>query len=547
MPDVRKLFGTSFTRDDTSSATYLLAQLGTSIINVDTGLGYPININKDFNLYSGSLPTEDSSFVFFLDRIFHFNGRGPNLSLNVQDSSAVWNRDNVWPTPLAKHAAVYANRIFIGNCRIPINENPDPFGQSDTVFLTYNPVFKNRIFYSDFPQQKYLTWGFGKGLIASANAGAVRVTVPQAQREGSYFISNNIKEGDPIFIHHSGVSSNPWRQYTVKVVESEYAIQLATPLVANTVNTYWVGGNWFDVDPGDNDEIMGLQEDGNNLVIFKNFTTHRYNDSSLVKIQNIGTTSSKSLVNVDGAIFFFHGSDGERTGIYLYDRSEVSKLSKRIQPFIDAMNTSNYDKVVGWREGSLVRMFLGNLSNQNASNRAFNISLTNAVATLDLATNTWTVDPIGDVIRSAGEIFESQTRKVMLGNDSNEVLHTPSGYSFNGDPIPFRVGKGPVYPRGSEISNVFTRVQVISRDAGNVKVSYKLWNTPFDVEDKWVELGPLRRDKVELTIPRKYSQGSGIDFRFSEISTSENNFVIEKVSVYSYPDRNTYPEIRQLP
>ncbi len=95
---------------------------------------------------------------------------------------------------------------------------------------------------------------------------------------------------------------------------------------------------------------------------------------------------------------------------------------------------------------------------------------------------------------------------------------------------------GQVYPAGSENVNVFTRVQIIARNARGIKVSYKLINSLKKNDKNWLPLGDIDADKTEFTVPTGHRRASGIAYRFSRISSNEPDLLIEKISTFYRPD-----------
>ncbi len=551
MADVKEIFGVKQVRDEASTASFLLAQVGTSIYDVDNDVGFPININKDYNLPASTLPTEKSSFEQFLDYIFHVNGRGPNLTLDIQDPSAIWGVKNIAPTPLAKYVQEYNDRLYLANVRYKIIIDTSVSPNTNERYVSVNPVFKNRVFFSDFPEDRDLTWGFGFGVVqnftADDNASftSITSTLDVFGKVGHYFISNNIKAGDPIFFNNN----NEWFRFTVESVATEYKLNLVpgpNQGVSLVSAPYWVGGNFFDVPSEPGDEITGTSVNNNNLIIFQQRGLHRYNGISLRKISNIGTSSPQSIVTLNDLTFYFHGADKQKTGFYIYNGVRPKRISQPVQPFIDGISSSNYDTVVGWIEGNLYRAYVGNISNSNSSVEAHNIEIANGVFTYDITTGATYIDSVTDVLRSAATVVEDNVEKVFIGNDSNEVMQTPSGSSFNGTAISMKVSKGPVYPRGSDVINVFTRVQIISRDGFGITARYRLWDRPFDIDDKWRDLGNLRSDKEVFEVPHDHSRSSGIEIEFNDHGARENNPVIEQITIFSYPETDKTPEITEL-
>ncbi|KKK98855.1 hypothetical protein LCGC14_2638570, partial [marine sediment metagenome] len=314
--------------------------------------------------------------------------------------------------------------------------------------------------------------------------------------------------------------------------------------IAQSNITYWVGSNWFDVKTDNSDVLQGMSENSSNLLLFKTDTLHRFNKSTLKQVRGPGTSSKRSIVYFPqkDINIYFHGSVRDKTGFYLYDGRDAINISRAIQPFIDAILASNYPLVVAWPEGDVFRAYVGNISNQNSSNEAYNILDTNVVFSYSITDNKWSIDPIADAIKCAGTMRESNQPKLFLGNDSGEVFVTPSGYSFDGDPIRFVYETKVIYPRSSEVINFFTRLKIIARDAARVTVSYKLWGTPFDVDQTWTGLADLKRDMSDIEIPLGKSRGAGIQLRFEEYSAKEPVPTIEKITVFSTPDTLETPE-----
>jgi len=219
----------------------------------------------------------------------------------------------------------------------------------------------------------------------------------------------------------------------------------------------------------------------------------------------------------------------------MYNGTETIKVSTAIQPYIDGIASSFYGSVVGWREGDWVRMYVGDITNSQRD-----ISVTKAVISYNEAVNGWSIDPITKVPTCATTFMESGAQKIFFGDNSSRIEQTPSGYSFDGQPIGWAMEVGPRYPLGSQVLNKFTRVQVIARDARGVTVKYKLYNNPKDVDDQWTTLGEISNDKTDLVIPNNHARASGFDLRFEQIGIKENTQNIEEVSMFYLPENSNY-------
>jgi len=385
----------------------------------------------------------------------------------------------------------------------------------------------SRVFKSDLLTGDRLSWGIEWGTNLSIVQGSRVVTVSNSVQD---FKANNIKVGDPIFLTDL---ATPFKS-TISSIDSRYQLTMAGPApVTDSAVQFWVGSNWFDAEPDDNDFIIQLGEIGDKLVIFKKFSLYTYNEVSLQPIRNSpGTTSPKSVVNLGDYVYYFHGSNANnrKTGIYLFDGNRSTKISSALQPYIDGIDPDKYDDVVAWSEGNRIRMFVRNISNSIRD-----ISVTNAVLTYDTDGGQWSVDPIADVITASGRYIEGGSEKYFLGNNSGEVFEAQKGNGHGSDNIRFSIETGDMFPAGTSIINKFTRIQVESRAGRGIQVAYKLLGTPRRRDDQWRGIGDLEEDFQELFIPASHCNSRGINLRFSDLDGNLNNFAIRKLSVFYVP------------
>lgn len=491
----------------------LIAAYGNDLIDVDTGSGYGVNLTS----------TNDVNFESYLDSLFFQNFADRPKSFN----GTSWTTKHLNHVPLAKYIKLFNERLYLGYIKIN------------------STTYASRVWYSNLPVVDNagnftIQWGFQSGTNGSVVANTNRFRAAFAG-----FQTYGLKVGDPLIVE-SGANAG---QYRIARISDDQMVEIVGTFKTTQSNiTYWAGSNWFDVRTNNSDVVTSLSENSNNLLIFKNDTLHRYNLTSLKTVRGLGTTSNRSVVFFPGRDIniYFHGSTADKTGFYMDNGRESLNISRKIQPFMDAISSSNYNSVVAWNEGDTYRAFVGNISNQNSSNDSYNISDSNVVYSYSIVDNSWKIDPIADVITASCHFRESNVLKVFLGNDSGEVFLTPSGYSFDGDPIRFNYQTRTLYPRGSEVVNIFTRIKVVARDASRVSVYYKLWGTPFDIDQTWTGLGNLTKDTTEFQIPSRHNKGCGIQLAFMEMGTKEPVQVIEKISIYSVGDSVDTPENREL-
>jgi hypothetical protein len=504
----------------------LLAAYGNDIVNVATGLGYKLNLtagNKAF-------------FETFIDCVFLTNGVDKMRSL----VGGAWSDSFSLPKqiiPKYIKKSVNNAQLLIGNVILTPGSG---------TALNY----KSRVFKSSFPKLgknlagnaigQSLQWGIESGKCNITQDTKKVTAIPDGNGRLPYFKSRGIKVGDPFFLLGGDIG-----QYTVASIPSEYEIILneTIPSATNTSVDFWVGSNWFDVGTDDNDEIKGFGENNSRDLIFKLFSLWYYTGSQLKPIKGApGTSSQRSVINDNkGNTYYFHGSDLGITGIYKHDGVNTVKASRAIDPFIQGMSAANYSEVAAWQEGDELRFFLGDLTNTSK-----NISMTNAVATINTVTGAWDVSPIADVIKCATTYIASNVKNSYCGTNDSQVLKMGSGYSHNGTPIPAVLETGPRYPSGSELQNEMVAIQVVGENIRGLRISYKLWDKPvgnandlkeYGNDDKWQPFGECVGDLTEFSLDRDNKRSAGIDFRVEEDGSLKNNWVLEKISLFYKPDR----------
>lgn len=533
MPSLDGLFGLN----SPAGTNKILAAFGNDVVDVVAGTGYSLNLtagNKAF-------------FESFIDIVFFTNGVDKMRSfVNGAWSDSISLPKQIIPKYVKKSVSASgggnAAQLLIGNCILTPGSG---------AAINY----KSYVFKSDFPKlgknaagtalSQSIEWGIESGRCnIKQNTRQVKAVLDGNGRL-PYFKTRGIKVGDPFLLLGGDIG-----QYTVASVDSEYELTLNETISSDdSVNTnidFWVGNNFFPVGTDDNDEIMGFGENSSRDLIFKLFSLWYYTSTQLKQVKGaLGTSSARSIINDrSGNTYYFHGSDLGITGIYRYDGVKSIKVSRAIDPFIQGMDTSNYTEVTAWEEGDELRFFIGDLTNNNE-----NISMTKTVATLNTVTGAWDVSPISDVVTCATTYVVSNVKNSYCGTNDEQVMKMGSGYNFNGNPISSVVETGPRYPAGSEILNDWLAFQVISKNAIGVRLSYKLWNTPLDVDDRFYPLGEITGDKTEFEASKKNfllnRESSGVEFRVEENGKLENNWSIEKISGFRRAKRSRLDTARE--
>lgn len=475
------------------SSSTLIAAVGNDMVNVATGTGYGLNL-------TAGRPVE---FENFLQSLFFQNYFDTPLTFD----GTKWTRTNVSKVPLSKYIKLWKGQLYLGYVNIAGVE------------------YSSRIWRSDPPRNNVLTWGYetgtnlttigGNGLVSSANAG---------------FLANNIKRGDPFFIT-SGAAQGEYRVLSVSADQQIILTNIypyLAPTQSSTGASYWAGGNWLDFDRDDGDFITGLAENTYQLIVFKRDSLHRYDGLKPAKVRGaVGTTSPRSIANLHELTIYFYGGIGNRTGFYAYDGRESIKISAPVEDYINGIDMNNYGTIAAWTEGELYRAYVGTITNIDQD-----IYTPRAIFTWDYNTRTWSIDPISDVILVGSEFRQSSVKQVYLGTADDQILITPSGTSFNGDPVPWTFTTTTMYPSGTENVNTFSRIQILSENAGGITVKYRLHLAPFDTEPNFNGLGQITNEKTELHIPEGRNLASGIEFQFTGTGVQQPTALIKKLTLF---------------
>lgn len=367
---------TEYSRNADSSRTHLVTVYDTIYKNVAgtwtafTGSGTGLTVDKKME------------FETFLDAIFAVNGTDANRTYN----GTTWSTSTYLAgAPIASYVKRY----------------------HDALYLAGLSTMRNRVWFSDVPTGNTMTWGWAVGT-NGANTGAVFTSA------SSTFKTVNIKIGDTLRLI-SGTTTTQG-DYIVKSVDSETQLTLVTtPATNGSSMTYQVGSNWVPIGEDDGDVITGFGENSDRLLVFKEFSLHRWDGTSNMRVSDVGTPSSRSVQNIDSWTLF-----ANRKGIYVYDGASVKLISRKIQKYIDAIDQTTLGSMVAWTSGNLYKLFVGNLTVDG-------MTYTNTVIVYDVSQNNSWIECLATPVKVAGRTVESGTEKHFIGNDVSTIYELESG------------------------------------------------------------------------------------------------------------------------
>lgn len=151
--------------------------------------------------------------------------------------------------------------------------------------------------------------------------------------------------------------------------------------------------DYVDINPDDGDEITGLENNGNRLLIFKNNATYRWTFGQVEadRLIGVGTSSQESVkTNFDKGITFFAGIKG----VYAYTGGRPKNISRKIQRYIDAV--SDWTEVYGAVDEDHYYLSVGNLTVTVAG---VSRTISNAVLVYHISLDAWTIYSLANAAR----------------------------------------------------------------------------------------------------------------------------------------------------
>ena len=445
----------------------------------------------------------------FLDHAFFVNGNDTNRSRN---SSGTWSTTtNLTDAPLANRIRAHNLRIYLGGVKIN------------------STWYRSRVWFSDLPKNGQITWGLETGTDLSQSAGSAVVT-----SSGAAFIARNIKVGDP-FVIEDGANAG---EYVVRSIDSATQITLTTNLASSASNsTFWVGGNFFDVNTDDGDIVVGFGGNANELLIFKKLSAHRFNDSAQTLRQikrDPGTTSFRSVVDLNEYTYYY---DSKTDAIRRYDSnsSRAMILSNAIEDILPYISDSMRENVVGWsHSGKIVEFYLGDITTRDG------FFIRNCVVSWDTITQTWSTRSLPFTVEASGEWERNDKFNTYVGTSNAHILKVNDGNNYDGKAIGFIMQDSPIFPVGHDTAVTFESIRLLTEGASGIQVMARILYMPDPQGIRWSHSdwfslkGTADSDMVEFVFPNNAAtprRGTGVQFRFLE-SSQEKTFLIEEYIVY---------------
>lgn len=186
---------------------------------------------------------------------------------------------------------------------------------------------------------------------------------------------------------------------------------------------------WEDVNPDDNEELMGGAVNSNRLLLFKETRLFVWDLTQIVHVADVGTTSHKSIATKDGLTFFIN-----RSGIYAFAYGAgVKRVSdKGFYDIFKTLTTTQLANAVGHITEDHYRCFVGDLTIDG-------MTFTNCEFDYKISTNTMTINSYYNEMTSTCPYTTASYDRVYYGTSAGEIMKRADGsdtqYSDDGHDI----------------------------------------------------------------------------------------------------------------
>lgn len=202
--------------------------------------------------------------------------------------------------------------------------------------------------------------------------------------------------------------------------------------VANQTTLYWSStedsgsltwdttNDMITVNSSDGDSITALENNGNRLLIFKNRAMYRwdYGLSEPERLFGVGTESQESVkTNLDVGITFFANSKG----VYAYSSGRPKLISRKIQPWIDAVAATDWDDVCAEVDADHYYLYLSDSLTVDSE------TYTNVMAVYNIPLDSWTIYCLNTPVRFMAKLILSGAEGIYFGNSQGRTYLFNSG------------------------------------------------------------------------------------------------------------------------
>ncbi len=186
--------------------------------------------------------------------------------------------------------------------------------------------------------------------------------------------------------------------------EHEYRVYFSTVPSGGTI-TWTVSTNFFDVDYSE--QITGLGQNWDRLVIFTRFSAYFHDQTQVKKVFDVGCTNHRTIRN-SGAFMLW----ANRDGVWVSTGGRPLNISGKVIDFIKAGNPDNFFAEVVEEE---YHLYIGTVIVDG-------ITYTNTELVFNVAHQTWRIREFKDDLKIFASYVNAGVTELWHGDDSGEVM-----------------------------------------------------------------------------------------------------------------------------
>lgn len=271
--------------------------------------------------------------------------------------------------------------------------------------------------------------------------------------------------------------------------------------------TWTTGSDFFDVNPDDGDEITGIENNGNRLLIFKTRALYRWTFGAVEpdKVIGVGSATQQNIkTNFDRGITFF----ANQQGVYAYTGDRPKLLSRKVEKFTNAiLDIFNAPAEI---DADHYYFYTGNLSvadifGGDAAITGVNRTFVKAMLVYTISLDAWTIYTFADSMTYMARMFPSSSplnpTNIYFGSSDGRAYQLFTGladdYTGTNDPIQAEMRTKEYllnFPNRSQLE----WVDIFAEQRTGLNVSYDI-----DRLEKWANLGALNLRVSSFRVPSR--------------------------------------------
>lgn len=247
--------------------------------------------------------------------------------------------------------------------------------------------------------------------------------------------------------------------------------------------------------------VTGIKTALNYLWVFAENAVYRWDESNLVRVDNFGTTSNRSLAAGDNALFF-----ANRDGVYQTSGAKAQLISRPVQYWWDGITASNFASLNGAYHKFEYYLWIGDSQGQS-----------DVVLVYNTLYQTWRVLTGIPSNVMATWVNTSSESNLYFGNNTADslVYKFQSVYTQAGTTVSCQYDYPILYPAKPDKEFYGKGLTCFAESAGNVvfQIQYALdWSTSFKTLDTWMLEGRGFPESKKIDVPNRLS-GHAVQWR----------------------------------